>query len=571
MTTLQGTLAVRDETPWARAITRAYSAMAGFTVICVITFLGHRLLAVNAVMLCVIGLAAYAPSFGSRWKAVGLFAFFCCILSGYLKPVDGELPGIAASLIVSSVVSHTVRNYILVERPADDFRRAARAVSTLVQEFEEHARHIAVSTHTDRDLRKLAWLRRRAWNALAHAEAYLPLDAGPEAAALAGQLFDLRLALDGCLAIASGTTSAPTGIQPRLAALEMIRLAIMQSVSALPDSIFTAPWAKAAPKSAAKLMEDVQFRQAVQVTLASAVALPLGFVLSQERWFWAVITAFVVFTNTHSTGETLVRALNRTLGTAIGIVVGIALAAFLSGAFLPTLVLTALSIMLAFFLMAESYTVFCVFLTIAISLIYGLVGAFTPHLLVVRLEETGIGATAGALVSLLAFPMRTQDRLAIVFRSFLRAIDELLALFCAPSCDELAITRQLRVIESAHDDCQKTLAPLQITGKIGPQPANPREAVMRVDALRHSMEVLARNFTSHGPTPDQVERILHIRSKIAALDAVSVGFLSAASSGLPSILPGSAKFTEADRHLQRVMLILGEFDRNGGNRKPPSS
>ncbi|MGA0597377.1 FUSC family protein [Enterovirga sp. CN4-39] len=560
VTTLQGTVAVRDETPWARAVTRAYSAVAGFGVICVITFLEHRLLAVNAVMLCVIALAVYAPHFGDRWKAVGLFAFFCCILSGFLKPVDGELTGIAVSLVVSTVISHLVRNYILPERPADDFRRAVRAVSTLVREFEGQGRHLAVSKHPARELRKLAWMRRKARNALGHAEEYLPLDASPEAAALAGRLFDLRLAIDGCMAAVRGVPAAPSDLQPRLAVLERIRLEIMQSVSAIPDSIFTAPRAKAAPKRAGTLMEDPQFRQAVQVTLASAIALPLGLILSHERWFWAVMTAFLVFTNTHSTGETLVRALNRTLGTAIGIVAGIALATFLDGAFLPTIVLTALSIMIAYFLMAESYTVFCVFLTIAISLVYGLVGAFTPHLLVIRLEETGVGAAAGILVSLLAFPTRTQDRLATVFRSFLRAIDALLALFCDPAHDEVAITRQLRAIEAAHADCQTTLAPLQSAWKIGPRSSGPREAVMRVDALRHSMEALARAFASHGPTPDQVARISDIRREIGALQDENVNILAAAPYRPPSALPGSADFTEVDRDLQRLMLTLGQLD-----------
>ena len=560
VSTLQGTVAVRDETPWGRAVTRAYSALAGFVVICVITFLGHRLLAVNAVMLCVIALAVYAPHFGDRWKAVGLFAFFCCILSGFLKPVDGELTGILVSLVVSTAISHLVRNYILPERPADDFRRAARAVNTLVQEFEGQGRHVTVSKHPARELRKLAWMRRKARNALGHAEEYLPLEAGREATGLAGRLFDLRLALDGCFAAVSGAQSGPADLQPRLAVLERIRLEIMQSVATIPDSIFTAPRAKAAPKRTGTLMEDPQFRQAVQVTLASAIALPLGLILSQERWFWAVMTAFLVFTNTHSTSETLVRALNRTLGTAIGIVAGIALATLLSGAFLPTLVLTALSIMLAYFLMAESYTIFCVFLTIAISLIYGLIGAFTPHLLVIRLEETGVGAAAGILVSLLAFPTRTRDRLATVFRSFLRAIDALLALFCDPAHDEIAITRQLRVIEAAHADCQTTLAPLQSAWKIGPRSSGPREAVMRVDALRHSIEALARAFASPGPTPDQVARISDIRREIEVLEEENVNILAAAPYRPPSALPGSAEFTEADRHLQRLMLTLGQLD-----------
>ncbi|MEJ1976746.1 MAG: hypothetical protein WDN49_12150 [Acetobacteraceae bacterium] len=50
------------------------------------------------------------------------------------------------------------------------------------------------------------------------------------------------------------------------------------------------------------------WRAAAQVTLASAVAMAGGLALSPNRWFWAVITAYVVFLGARSRGDAIYRA-----------------------------------------------------------------------------------------------------------------------------------------------------------------------------------------------------------------------------------------------------------------------
>ncbi len=54
--------------------------------------------------------------------------------------------------------------------------------------------------------------------------------------------------------------------------------------------------------------------------------------MSEQRWFWAVLTAFLVFVNTQSRGDAVLRSLDRAIGTAAGIVVGIGVAMLLQGA-----------------------------------------------------------------------------------------------------------------------------------------------------------------------------------------------------------------------------------------------
>ncbi|MYR58740.1 FUSC family protein, partial [Streptomyces sp. SID625] len=67
-------------------------------------------------------------------------------------------------------------------------------------------------------------------------------------------------------------------------------------------------------------------RAAVQVALGSALAIVGGEFLSSQRWYWAVLTCWIVFINTSSTGEILVKGYRRLLGTVLGVVAGIVLA-----------------------------------------------------------------------------------------------------------------------------------------------------------------------------------------------------------------------------------------------------
>ncbi|MFY0573913.1 hypothetical protein ACN28S_05675 [Cystobacter fuscus] len=64
----------------------------------------------------------------------------------------------------------------------------------------------------------------------------------------------------------------------------------------------SAPTGKAAPGPLASTGLHPSTRQAIQVTVASVIAMAVGYAVSAERWYWAVITAFVIFTRTRSRG-----------------------------------------------------------------------------------------------------------------------------------------------------------------------------------------------------------------------------------------------------------------------------
>ncbi|MFJ9431310.1 FUSC family protein [Streptomyces sp. NPDC101490] len=151
----------------------------------------------------------------------------------------------------------------------------------------------------------------------------------------------------------------------------------------------------------------VTTRQAIQATAACAVALGIGQVLSEDRWYWAVGTTWWIFVNTVSRGETLVRGFRRVLGTVIGVAVGMVVAIPLHGAPAPTAVLVALCVFGIFYTAAVSYSWMMLAVTVMAGLLYGLLGVLDPALLVLRVEETAVGAVAAALAVLLILPVTT--------------------------------------------------------------------------------------------------------------------------------------------------------------------
>ncbi|MEU6097175.1 FUSC family protein [Streptomyces sp. NPDC047079] len=148
-------------------------------------------------------------------------------------------------------------------------------------------------------------------------------------------------------------------------------------------------------------------RQAFQATAACAFAAAMGEVLSHERWYWAVGTAWWIFVNTASRGETLVRGFRRVVGTVTGIVAGLLVAVPLHGAPAPTALLTAVCVFGIFYTAAPSYSWMMFFVTVMAGLLYGLLGVLHPGLLVLRLAETGVGALGAALAVALVLPITT--------------------------------------------------------------------------------------------------------------------------------------------------------------------
>jgi uncharacterized membrane protein YccC len=171
---------------------------------------------------------------------------------------------------------------------------------------------------------------------------------------------------------------------------------------------------------------DMTSRQAVQAALAGGLAILLGRAVSPTRYYWAVIAAFVVFTGTATRSETFVKAVNRVVGTLAGLFAAILLAHVTAGHTGWILTVVLASMFCGFYLLRISYASMIFFVTIMLGQLYSVLHRFSDQLLVVRLEETAVGAAAGIAVALAVTPLSTRDTVRSARDNLLDALAELL-------------------------------------------------------------------------------------------------------------------------------------------------
>lgn len=167
-------------------------------------------------------------------------------------------------------------------------------------------------------------------------------------------------------------------------------------------------------------------RQAVQVGVATSLAIVVGELISPARWYWAVIAAFVVFAGTASRGDVLARGWQRLLGTVGGVVAGMLLALLVGGRPIPTLVLLAACVFLALYLFRVSVALLAFWITAVLALLYGLIGQFSVETLVLRVAETAVGGALGALAALVVLPKHTRAAFHEALDDTVLALDEAL-------------------------------------------------------------------------------------------------------------------------------------------------
>ncbi|QEU84187.1 FUSC family protein [Streptomyces viridosporus T7A] len=151
-------------------------------------------------------------------------------------------------------------------------------------------------------------------------------------------------------------------------------------------------------------------RAAVQVSVGSTLAIVGGELLSADRWYWAVLTCWIVFINTASTGEILVKGYRRLLGTVFGVAAGIVLAGVVGGHTWTAFALVLVLVFAMFYTAPLSYTLMSFFVTAMLGLLYTLLHTYSWEVLVLRLEETALGAACGIVAAALVLPVHTDRR-----------------------------------------------------------------------------------------------------------------------------------------------------------------
>ena len=174
-------------------------------------------------------------------------------------------------------------------------------------------------------------------------------------------------------------------------------------------------------------LQDNAVRHTIQVFVASSAAMVVGTMISPQRWYWALIAAFIVGVGAASRSEVLVKGLQRSAGTLLGIVAGIGLATLVSGHNILAAGLAFASAFCAFYAFQTAYATMTFFITLMLALVYSLLGQFEPGLLVLRLEETVAGAAIGIAANYLVLPIRQSNAYADALEDFLKALAEVIS------------------------------------------------------------------------------------------------------------------------------------------------
>jgi uncharacterized membrane protein YccC len=183
--------------------------------------------------------------------------------------------------------------------------------------------------------------------------------------------------------------------------------------------------ASGASRLATRLRVDAAAQAAIRVAVAVGAAAAVGSVISERRFYWAVIAAFVVYFGTNTVGEQRLKSARRVAGTVVGILLGSLLAHAVGPTTWSLAVIIPALALFTYFIQVQ-YGLAVVAITIIVSQVYVQFGEYSNHLLLRRLEITAVGAAIAAVVAVLVFPVATRTALKQAGAAYLVALASLL-------------------------------------------------------------------------------------------------------------------------------------------------
>ncbi|HEY0812307.1 MAG TPA: FUSC family protein, partial [Pseudonocardia sp.] len=427
--------------------------------------------------------------FGPRGFALGQAAFMSYFFSQFLNTKVSGLPWLVVAAVVAVGSALLVRGFLFAENPQNTLARLVKAFRARIhaltyavaelldaddQDREDARRHVGrsrtrlnesalmIADQFDRsdergDLDVYVLDAELAAERLADTARHLVVTGGRPADELRRPLLAGLRSLGAATATGTPAARVPAlldaaqrGVEPLVADVEglgddgqRVAFAVTRLAGALaegrrhepttpadevPDTDATGhpPGAEDATSGPGSAGLALTTRQAVQVGVATSLAIIGGELVSPARWYWAVIAAFVVFAGTTSRGDVLTRGRDRVLGTIGGVAAGMALAFVVGGAVVPSLVLLLTCLFLAIYLLRVSPGLMAFWITAVLALLYGLIGQFSVETLLVRVEETAVGAAMGMLAGFVILPTGTRQAFGTALDAMVAAVHAVL-------------------------------------------------------------------------------------------------------------------------------------------------
>jgi len=629
--TMVAARSVNEPDPRQQKITMALLPPPAAVAISAGTLLAPHKLVSDIVFVVVVFAAVYIRRFGPRGRALGMVMFMAYFFTLFLRATTAELPWLIGAVLVGTLCSFVFATYVLPDRPervlSATLRSLRARMAIVVDTTAEAVRAGRLDERRRRRLRaRIARLNETALMVQSQIEdkvnpATLPGITGEQ---LALWLFDAELTVErvataGARAAmadipatdraeaAAALTQLATAIRlPDRGGLEQAATMAQRMLDQRPPgpirrlamAVIATTTATSEVRARIEHQEsraptppDTEppepglrptTRQAIQVAVAASLAIVVGEAVSPARWYWAVIAAFVIFAGTNSWGETLTKGWQRLLGTALGVPSGVLIATLVSGDRAASLVLIFVCLFCALYVMKIAYSMMIFWITTMLALLYGLLGQFTVHLLLLRIEETAIGAVIGAAVAILVLPTDTRSAIRDDAHAFLTTLSALI---------EASVSSLLGKAEGNPTDLarqlDRNLQQYRVTAKpmmAGVAGLSGRRSIRRglrmLSACDHYARTLARNSAPYDDAPSALADAVsaaaaQVRRNIDALDATRDGtatnvapatdYLDAAETlarenERPSLLAALHALRQIDRAVVTAAVELGADD-----------
>ena len=433
---------VRDSDVGQKLVTIALGALGAFTSTMLAAFLLEQPFAAAAVVPVLMFVVVYSSIRGPRYASIGTVTLIGYIIGLVTRQLPETLPTRLLVICLAAGVAALIHGLLLPERPQAELNRLRRAVRAGIANVLDRiaiavaagAWTVALRAELQREIARLGETTMLAQARVARLAGQLSGQGIPWL-----QLLEVDVAVERVAHIAlqdPGTAEERSALLANLAALREEpdrplppgegRLG--SAIDLLGRVLREAPQIElahaAAPPSPAAALG---WHPAFQAAAAAALAIVCGELVSPRRWYWAAFAALVMFQGTRTRGESLAKGLRYVIGTTAGMVVGVLTATLLSGDELPSMVVVVIAVFLAFQANVVAYGVMVFWITIIFGLMFGMLGYFALDVLLLRLEESLVGAAAGALIACLVLVRReraiTQEAM-LAFLSTLRALIE---------------------------------------------------------------------------------------------------------------------------------------------------
>ena len=580
---MQSSAAVKDRHQRDRIVTMVLlflPAVGAVTLAALLSPLGK---VADVGFIVVLFCAVWVRRFGPRGNALGMVAFICYFFSLFLRATPAQIPVLAVAVVVGLSASLAVRLLVFPDRPRVEVRRLLRAlrgvsvalleVATKPGEYDASVlrrrldqlgdtalliddwldRHDAAEllsiTSQDLALRvfdaqiALEQLARMLWTLDADEE--WPAGLGDALAALGTCLRnhpsedELRAARKSAAAAADrADPSASSGIATVIAYRTVqAHLAIHHiTTHALGAVADAAPAADPAPADDTGGGLNPSTKAAIQVAVATSAATVLGELISPDRWYWAVLTAFLVFTGVSTRGEILTKVGHRIVGTIAGVVAGVLLAALVGHDPPLQIILLVICVFCAFYLVTVAYAWLTFFVTVLLAMLYGLLGDFSVHVLELRILETAAGGTVGIASAYFVLSTGTRSTLVAKVDDYLEQMSQLVCTAIDSVLDpgtETDLVAKTRRLDNTLQDVATAAKPLAM-GLTSRSRRGVQRLVRGLRASNRSAHALARagvtaaNAESHTAPPKDTATALrdaggHVRATIGTVKSLVAG------------------------------------------------